>query len=152
MIDALEHLVHIPHLALLKALALYDMIWRRALASQMSNAVYDQLSLVLRPVGSEAHGAAEARASASALVIAGFRAVYSSGKGGGLQGAAAAARAGEEGGESDWGAGGEGGEQSAEKSEEDEEELGMELDGKLKAAKVGDVWSLSQVRAPRLQR
>ena len=47
-----------------KDLALYELIWRRALASQMANAVYDQLALLLEPSGGGGGegGGSEARA------------------------------------------------------------------------------------------
>ena len=53
-----------------KAQALYELVWRRAVASQMANSVYDQLRIKLSSAEED-----EATASASVLAKPGFRAV-----------------------------------------------------------------------------
>jgi DNA topoisomerase-1 len=54
---------------------LYDLIWKRALASQMASAVYDTVGVDLRPSADES-GENLFRATGSVLVEPGFRAVY----------------------------------------------------------------------------
>lgn len=54
-----------------RELALYELIWRRALASQMSQARHETLAIHMRAAG----GAAAARASASRRLFAGFEEV-----------------------------------------------------------------------------
>ena len=53
-----------------KEQALYELVWRRAVASQMANSVYDQLRIKLSSAEED-----EATASASVLAKPGFRAV-----------------------------------------------------------------------------
>ena len=53
-----------------KEQALYELVWRRAVASQMANSVYDQLRIKLSSAEDD-----EATASASVLAKPGFRAV-----------------------------------------------------------------------------
>jgi DNA topoisomerase-1 len=53
-----------------KEQALYELVWRRAVASQMANSVYDQLRIKLSSAEDD-----EAAASASVLAQPGFRAV-----------------------------------------------------------------------------
>lgn len=53
---------------------LYDLIWRRFMASQMQAARYDQITMVT------AAGDYEIRSNASKLIFAGFTAVYEEGK------------------------------------------------------------------------
>ena len=67
-----------------KERALYELVWRRAVASQMANSVYDQLSIELVSAEDDA-----AVASASVLATAGFRLLYQpddAGDGGGGSG------------------------------------------------------------------
>ena len=65
-------------------LRLYELIWRRAVASQMANAVHEQLAITLHPDvtgGADQEAAdtplAEARASGSRVLLEGYKAVYS---------------------------------------------------------------------------
>lgn len=58
-----------------KELALYGLIWRRALASQMAAAVHEVLSVGIEPDGA-AGGGLRARASGSRLKQPGYRALY----------------------------------------------------------------------------
>ena len=53
---------------------MYKLIWSRALASQMAEAVYETLAATLEPA--DAPKDAQARASVTTLVQKGFRAVY----------------------------------------------------------------------------
>ena len=75
-------------------LRLYELIWRRAIASQMANAVHEQLAITLQPQPSPCDNggtspaspaasrddedvpAVQARASGSRLVVAGYKALY----------------------------------------------------------------------------
>ena len=56
---------------------LYELIWKRTLACQMSHAVFDTVTLTLQPAGSSEH---EFRATGSTLVTPGFIAVYMEGR------------------------------------------------------------------------
>ena len=53
---------------------LYDLIWKRTVASQMVNAVFERLTVTLKPSAQPAGGVV--RASGSTLVKAGFLAAY----------------------------------------------------------------------------
>ena len=56
---------------------LYDLIWKRTLASQMSNALFEQVTVTMHPGGSAASPPAGViRASGSTLVKPGYLAVY----------------------------------------------------------------------------
>ena len=54
-------------------LKLYELIWRRAIASQMANALHEQLALTMVPEADNEPLAAQARASGSRLVRPGFK-------------------------------------------------------------------------------
>ena len=57
-------------------LRLYELIWRRAIASQMANAVHEQLAITLQPADGVDRGTgAQARASGSRLLSPGYKAL-----------------------------------------------------------------------------
>ena len=56
-------------------LRLYELIWRRAIASQMASAIHEQLAISLVPEGGE--GTAQARTSGSRLLSPGYKALTS---------------------------------------------------------------------------
>ena len=58
---------------------LYELIWKRAVACQMASAVFDTVSVDLRPSG-DAEGRSLFRATGSVLIKPGFRAVYLEGR------------------------------------------------------------------------
>jgi DNA topoisomerase-1 len=58
---------------------LYDLIWKRAVACQMASAIFDTVSVNLRPSG-DAEGSSLFRATGSVLIKPGFRAVYLEGR------------------------------------------------------------------------
>ena len=59
---------------------LYDLIWKRMVASQMSDALFDSTSVSIGVTGTLSRREYELRASGSILKFAGFRAVYMEGK------------------------------------------------------------------------
>ncbi len=63
-----------------KMLQLYDLIWKRTVASQMTNAVYERLTVTLHPAGSPPSAttspAGIVRASGSTLIKPGYLAAY----------------------------------------------------------------------------
>jgi DNA topoisomerase-1 len=58
---------------------LYELIWKRAVACQMASAVFDTVSVDLRPSG-DTEGRSLFRATGSVLIKPGFRAVYLEGR------------------------------------------------------------------------
>lgn len=58
---------------------LYELIWKRALACQMASAIYDTVSIDLRPAA-DASGDNLFRATGSVLVKPGYQAVYQEGR------------------------------------------------------------------------
>ena len=58
---------------------LYELIWKRAVACQMASAVFDTVSVDLRPSG-DPEGRSLFRATGSVLIKPGFRAVYLEGR------------------------------------------------------------------------
>ena len=58
---------------------LYELIWKRTVACQMARAVFDTVSVNLRPSG-DADGRSMFRATGSVLIKPGFRAVYLEGR------------------------------------------------------------------------
>ena len=59
---------------------LYDLIWKRMVASQMNDALFDSTSVTIQATGTPSGKRYEFRASGSILKFAGFRAVYMEGK------------------------------------------------------------------------
>ena len=55
---------------------LYDLIWKRTLASQMSDAMFNQVTVTLTPGKAAGDDSAQLRATGSTLVKPGFLAVY----------------------------------------------------------------------------
>ncbi len=58
---------------------LYELIWKRAVACQMASAIFDTVSVDLRPSG-DPEGRSLFRATGSVLIKPGFRAVYLEGR------------------------------------------------------------------------
>ena len=59
---------------------LYDLIWKRMVASQMSDALFDSTSVSIGATGTSSGREYELRATGSIMKFAGFRAVYMEGK------------------------------------------------------------------------
>ena len=59
---------------------LYDLIWKRMVASQMSDALFDSTSVSIGATGARSGREYELRASGSIMKFAGFRAVYMEGR------------------------------------------------------------------------
>ena len=59
---------------------LYDLIWKRMVASQMNDALFDSTNVTIEATGTPSGKRYEFRASGSILKFAGFRAVYMEGK------------------------------------------------------------------------
>jgi DNA topoisomerase-1 len=57
-------------------LRLYDLIWKRTVASQMTNALFEQVAVTLHPAGERNPPAGVVRATGSTLIKPGYLAVY----------------------------------------------------------------------------